>query len=63
MTPVENYTWQRWGRGRLHVSFCGHAVHEACWDAYFANLVQHSLSIEQHFEGNLTTDLTSTHLT
>ena len=40
LTPSSNYSWQRWGKTRLHVGTCGHAVHEDCWDSHFARLTQ-----------------------
>ena len=32
----------RWGRQRLHIGLCGHAVHFSCWDAYFQSLIGRS---------------------
>ncbi|CAN0217671.1 unnamed protein product, partial [Ectocarpus fasciculatus] len=39
LDPLETQAFRRWGRQRLHVGLCGHAVHFSCWDAYFKSLL------------------------
>lgn len=39
LDPLESRAFGRWGRQRLHVGLCGHAVHFACWDTYYASLL------------------------
>jgi hypothetical protein len=46
--PLAQYCFQQWGRQRLFVSFCGHAVHQDCWDSYYASLIQ---QVGQHRSG------------
>ena len=38
--PMRRYCFQQWGRTRLVVTLCGHAVHQDCWDAYYASVLQ-----------------------
>jgi hypothetical protein len=38
LQPLEPRAWQQWGRARMHVALCGHAVHQQCWNGYFATL-------------------------
>ncbi|CAN0072267.1 unnamed protein product, partial [Hapterophycus canaliculatus] len=39
LDPLETSAFHRWGRQRLHLGQCGHAVHLTCWDAYFQSLL------------------------
>lgn len=36
----KDLAWQSWGRPRIVVGFCGHGVHQDCWDSYYATLQQ-----------------------
>lgn len=44
LEPLESKAFGRWGRQRLHVGLCGHAVHFACWDTYFASLLGRAMA-------------------
>lgn len=44
LEPLERKAFNKWGRERLHVSLCGHAVHFGCWDAYFASLMGRAMA-------------------
>ncbi|CAM9192647.1 unnamed protein product [Ascophyllum nodosum] len=56
LAPLETKAFERWGRQRLHIGLCGHAVHFACWDTYFASLVERSIS-RQTFDGRMSVDV------
>lgn len=49
LSPLESKAFTRWGRQRLHVAQCGHAVHLACWDTYFASLLDRAMSNQVRF--------------
>jgi len=36
----KEFAWQAWGRPRVLVTFCGHGVHQDCWDSYYATTQQ-----------------------
>ncbi|CAN0023068.1 unnamed protein product, partial [Choristocarpus tenellus] len=42
LEPLERKSFTRWGRRRMHLTLCGHAVHLSCWDSYFASLIDRS---------------------
>ncbi|CAN0566001.1 unnamed protein product, partial [Laminaria digitata] len=44
LEPLERRAFGRWGRQRLHMGLCGHAVHFSCWDTYFASLKSRSMA-------------------
>lgn len=54
--PMKRYCFQSWGRTRLVVSMCGHAVHQDCWDAYYASVLQQLIS-EDRLDGRHAIDV------
>lgn len=56
LQPAADYSWRKWGRQRVHLSLCGHAVHYDCWDAYFVLMLQRSES-NQQFDGRMSLDV------
>lgn len=56
LRPVSSFLWRRWGKPRVHVSTCGHAVHPSCWDSFFGFLLNKALSGE--YAGTRCVDLT-----
>lgn len=46
LEPLEAKAFGRYGRQRLHIGLCGHAVHFACWDTYYASLLGRALAHE-----------------
>jgi hypothetical protein len=38
LQELEPRAWQQWGRARMHVALCGHAMHQQCWNGYFATM-------------------------
>ncbi|KAJ8609246.1 hypothetical protein CTAYLR_008064 [Chrysophaeum taylorii] len=55
LRPVVDRAWRRWGKTRVHVATCGHAVHPGCWDKFFGSLLSKVVAGEL-FEGRLCVD-------
>ncbi|CAM9281630.1 unnamed protein product [Chrysoparadoxa australica] len=56
LEPVGAHSWHKWGRQRLQVGMCGHAVHYECWDVYYASLLGTSAA-NQAFEERINLDV------
>lgn len=56
LRPAIERAWQRWGRHRIHVSTCGHAMHPSCWETFFMSLLSKDYQ-NQNFEGRLSIDI------